>query len=143
MAAYLQHQLWAIEQATQAEMKYDTALLSMISCAKDERRTVRQESNGARRRCRPVCSSARLLVCHPPADISPYFGAVCVAVQRALDQSKREVSRVRCRRHASQPSSLLRCIPIIWVGWFAALVDRRLHTAAKKCARAGSGHPQT
>jgi hypothetical protein len=59
MTAYLQHQLWAIEQATQAEKKYDTALLSMISRAKDERRTVMQESNGVS--SRPPA--------HPPASL--------------------------------------------------------------------------
>jgi len=47
--AYLQHQLWAIEQATQAERKYEEALQSMSTRAKDERRAVIQETNGARR----------------------------------------------------------------------------------------------
>ena len=49
MTAYLQQQLWAIEQATQAERKYDSTLHSLISRAKDERRTVLQETNGATR----------------------------------------------------------------------------------------------
>lgn len=49
MTAYLQHQLWAIEQATQAERKYDGSLRSLISRAKDERLTVQQETNGMRR----------------------------------------------------------------------------------------------
>ena len=35
------------EQATQAERKYDSTLHSLISRAKDERRTVLQETNGA------------------------------------------------------------------------------------------------
>ena len=46
MTAYLQQQLWAIEQATQAERKYDGSLRSLITRAKDERRAVQQETNG-------------------------------------------------------------------------------------------------